>query len=1286
MTTHRKHFNHLFCVLLSGALVALSGILPASAKDTDVYLMAPTVARDDSPNVLLIIDNSISMDAIITSAPAYNSSVDYCSATAVDAIVSGASSGIPSSCATYSGRVYWSFNSSAPALTSNSWFAATKNHCEQSKTSLNGSSGQYGNNRVAGLITSGTSYNWASIRNKTDSDITFIDCQPDGSNSDGYPKKNPVAANTVAGAYTNGGTSQRFDWTTFNTDHRPTLYSANYLAYASNAMLQQDITRLDVAKATLKDLIDSNPGIRFGLMAFNNNNNTPHGGRVLMRVDTMDDARRTTMKNIIDSLGPDTTTPLAETMWEAYRYYAGLTATYGNPSSSMTPNQDSCAQNVTSSYCNDGKLYRATNGQYSNSSGAILSGGTTDTTYNDGTYISPFKYGCQTGYIIYVTDGDPTNDEAADTTIDALSGIGTPTIVDYYAGTGFASANHKSRLSVLAEWMSKNDVYSGLPLDQKITTFTIGFGTGISVPGKALLQETATKSGGKYSDAVDASSLSSALKGALAEVWNETTSFVAPSLSINAFNKLYNRDDVYFALFQPTSTVRWDGNLKKLKLCNGKETPACTFGEVIDKDNIAAINTSTSKIKDTSISYWGTTADGSDVNKGGAGAKITQNSEVPRALYTYTGSYASASMPATPVAIEAATTLGGSSTNTIRNAAVANPAILGLPSTATATEVDKLINWMRGQDAYDKDNDGNTTETRSWNFADPLHSRPVAFTYGAVTTLGVVDKNNPIIKIFISTNDGTVRIINDDDGTEEWAFIPNELLSQQYALSQNADGGHIYGLDDSPTFMVTDVNNDGIIDYAAGDRVYMYIGMRRGGRNLYAFDVSPTSPTKLTSHSDTVTPKLLWVIQGGTGDFAKLGQTWSRPKVVRIRAKCTGSVCDDSNPATDDSESRMVLIFGGGYDTIQDNSLPAGPDSMGNAIYIVDPFTGSRIWWASSAAGANLVLSDMQYSIPSEITTIDTNGDKSVDRLYVGDVSGQVWRIDLGDQIGAASNDGSKGFVFADVTCSRNASNVRDCSAVTKQNWRKFFYPPDVAMVKDAAYSTDTNYDLVAIGSGDREDPLDLLTSNSSPVAEAVHNRIYAFRDYDYKTGAPASMLLTTPTTPFAITHSVMYDATSNNLGTMTGATLQTEINTNVKNSKGWFFDLKELSAVALNNGLTTQWVGEKVLAKPVIFDGVLFFTTFIPANVSTAQNTCQANEGEGRYYEVNYLTGSPVYNLAGDSTLDRYAFAGGGIPSEVIIVIRDGGVTGLVGTSGGAKQVDPGSGSNRYKTFWWDE
>ena len=1262
MTTQRKLLNRLFRALSISALVALLGIGPVSAKDTDVYLMSPSVARDDSPNVMFILDNSGSMDTVISSTrPAYNPAIDYCTGD-LDTLtgVIGANVGKPSSCSSISGRIYWSFSSSPPGNSSSRWFTSSKNKCLNSTSAL-ASSGFYGSTKIARWI-SGTG--WRSLGSVSDSSITYVDCQADGTTNGQIAGDNTFPRSSTSVAYTSIS-SQAFNWASFTSSATPSLYSSNYLNYWNNPALLVTKTRLGVAKDAVKSIIDANKSIRFGLTVFNFDGTTPDGGRVLMRIDTMDDARRTAMKNTVDSLTAATWTPLAETMWEAYRYFGGLTVTYGNPSPVQTPHQDSCAQNVSNAACNTGGVYDA-----------IAAG---NPAYNTGTYISPFKYGCQTAYVIYVTDGDPTYDTSADTDIKALSGVGT--------------CDSPSCLDELAGWMHNNDVYGGLPGKQVVNTYTIGFGGGISASGLALLKQTASKGGGSYYTADNADQLSSALRGAISEILTANASFTAPSLSVNAFNKLYNRDDIFFALFKPSSSVNWDGNIKRFKLCNTTDVTSygCAFGDVIDVNNVAAIDSLTSKIKATAVSYWGTTADGPEVTLGGAGAQITQNTKVPRTLYTYRGTYTglTSSAPATPVSVVA------TSGNSVYDAAINDPTILGLSDTsgsATTTNatdtanVAQLINWMRGQDAYDTRLDngtdtghtGNTTEARSWNFADPLHSRPVAFTYGCVGTSACTTSSTPIIKLFVGTNDGMVRIINNSTGVEEWAFVPSEMLNQQNALAQDADGSHINGLDDSPVFLINDINNDGIIDPAAGDKVYMYIGMRRGGRNIYAFDVTPSA--KMTSLTDTVTPKLIWVIQGGSGDFVKLGQTWSRPKVARILAKCTASVCDDGNPATNDSASRMVLIFGGGYDINQDNGIPAGTDSMGNAIYIVDPFTGSRIWWAGSDTSANLVLSGMQYSIPSEITMIDTNGDKSVDRLYVGDTAGQLWRIDLGDQVGAVSGDGSSGYVFADVGCTGGSrTTTPPCSATTNQNRRKFFYPPDMARANDPIYSSIANYDLVTIGSGDREDPLDLLTSNLVPAQEAVHNRIYAFRDYDYKTGAPVSPATT-------LTDASLYDATANKLGTLTGAALQTEIDTNVKTSKGWYIDLMESSAVTLTNGLTTKWVGEKVLAKTVIYNGVLFATTFIPANNSTALNTCQANEGEGRYYELNYLPGTPAYDLNGDGTLDRYAIAGGGIPSEVIIVIRDGGVTGLVGTSGGAKQVNPGKGTDRYKTFWWDE
>src|SRR3990172_8117516 len=149
MTTQRKHLNRLFCALSISALVALLGIHPVSAKDTDIYLLAPTVATDDAPNVMIILDNSGSMDTVISSSrPAYDLSIDYCTGD-LDTLtgVAGANAGKPSICSSISGRIYWSFTTNPPSMSSSQWFTDTKNEC---LASLDPSSGLATTGKFAG--------------------------------------------------------------------------------------------------------------------------------------------------------------------------------------------------------------------------------------------------------------------------------------------------------------------------------------------------------------------------------------------------------------------------------------------------------------------------------------------------------------------------------------------------------------------------------------------------------------------------------------------------------------------------------------------------------------------------------------------------------------------------------------------------------------------------------------------------------------------------------------------------------------------------------------------------------------------------------------------------------------------------------------------------------------------------------------------------------------------------------------------------------------------------------
>jgi hypothetical protein len=67
----------------------------------------------------------------------------------------------------------------------------------------------------------------------------------------------------------------------------------------------------------------------------------------------------------------------------------------------------------------------------------------------------------------------------------------------------------------------------------------------------------------------------------------------------------------------------------------------------------------------------------------------------------------------------------------------------------------------------------------------------------------------------------------------------------------------------------------------------------------------------------------------------------------------------------------------------------------------------------------------------------------------------------------------------------------------------------------------------------------------------------------------------------------------------------------------------------------------------------------------------------------INILNGAASYDLNGDGVVnsaDRSTYVGGGIPSEVVTVIREGGTTTLTGTKSG----DDVSNLNRLKTYFY--
>lgn len=205
-------------------------------------------------------------------------------------------------------------------------------------------------------------------------------------------------------------------------------------------------------------------------------------------------------------------------------------------------------------------------------------------------------------------------------------------------------------------------------------------------------------------------------------------------------------------------------------------------------------------------------------------------------------------------------------------------------------------------------------------------------------------------------------------------------------------------------------------------------GLRQGGRFVYALDVTypdvidtvPASPTfgQITIAKDNTPgcldgggagcphpyPQILWELTDDCAiepltcalpNYAMMGQTWSRPVVGRIKVLNGAS-----------TEDRYVAIFGGGndptfapLDTVLDADQSPCPPSCkkatrGREFYIVDVETGKILYKAVDGvdgSGTPFKFAPM----PAAPALVDYNDDGYLDLAYIGDVNGQMWRIDL---------------------------------------------------------------------------------------------------------------------------------------------------------------------------------------------------------------------------------------------------------------------------------------------------
>lgn len=605
---------------------------------------------------------------------------------------------------------------------------------------------------------------------------------------------------------------------------------------------------------------------------------------------------------------------------------------------------------------------------------------------------------------------------------------------------------------------------------QGITTYSVGLmHAGCDAYYGAFLSKMGSSEigGGKFFSTNSYEELVTALKTALGEIQSVNSVFAAVSLPVSVNSQGSYLNQVYVGMFRPAQDFlpRWNGNLKQYKL-------GLVAGEIQlqDADTKSAINGLTGFITECARSYWTPAAIddywGLDPSGGCLAVTDSQSSNSPDGNIVEKGAQAYTLRTMTPASrtMKTCSPVFAGCTS-LTDFATTNAAITQSMLNSAGTDRDALINWARGAN-LDNELSKGTAAMRPSAHGDIVHSRPVPINHGTDAA--------PSIVVYYGGNDGVLRAVNGnrgsaanpalgritsagnsyDAGNELWSFMPPEFYGSIKRLRDNTQPINYPGTL-STTATAKSYGVDGPITSFQGDiggvaKTHVYATMRRGGRAIYAFDVTtPGSPSLLwkkgcpNAANDT----------DCSADYTGIGQTWSSLKVMHATGYGSGMA--------------PMMITGGGYDGCEDyDSLTAGganhsctSSTKGNKVYVIDAVTGARV-----------KAFDTDRAVIADSTLVRDTTTGKVVYAYTADMGGNVYRMSFGT--GAPATWTIK--KIASVGC----DTLTGCTAN-----RKFMFAPSVATVDNVTY-------YVLLGSGDREKPLGYYAA-----AKAVSNHFFMIKD-----------------------------------------------------------------------------------------------------------------------------------------------------------------------------------------------
>ena len=517
-------------------------------------------------------------------------------------------------------------------------------------------------------------------------------------------------------------------------------------------------------------------------------------------------------------------------------------------------------------------------------------------------------------------------------------------------------SNHSTFLSRLTNMKNQDQ-------GKLIKTFVVGFAVG----GNTNNYTTAATAGGTNTPlfADNESELLATLTDAIKQAISGRLTFTTPAV----MSDVQKGDFVYQATFEYASNKQWEGSIKKYQLNNDGK-----FGDV-KWDAAKTLNDRTTERR-----IWSSGISGTGLNN----FTTTNRDEIRGLIYPQ--------------------------------------------STPTDAEIDNLINFIRGTDTYDQDGDGSTTDNIH-KLADIYHSNLIVVgapeastTSSAISNFDKTDTHYRIQNgynnfkssmdcgvscqhreevIIAGANNGILHVFKTDNNTkgeEVWGFIPPAVMENFARIpSSKANATNpIYGVDGSPVvkdIYFDDTPNDNLSNPRW--RTILISGLGAGGNGFFALDITNLeSPKQIFSIKNDPTNKIIshWDSSGGLNNFSyvngtigadldyrKLGETWSTPRIIRIKV-------DSTNDGQVNPTDKWVAVFGGGY------NQSVNPD-IGSAVFVIDlenegkllkvidieDIKESSYSWSGSLFKRNdLLIKDPSTNEENRILTVSTQDSSSI--------------------------------------------------------------------------------------------------------------------------------------------------------------------------------------------------------------------------------------------------------------------------------------------------------------------